>query len=713
MKYEITQVPSAPDVRLRRLFYPQSVALVGASERSPWSHMLHANIQRLKYEGRVYAVNKNAVSSHGYPGYASCTAINEPVDVAYLFVPIEAIAEAFADVLAAGIKAIVILTSGFAESGEQGAALQSKLVRMAQACDAIFLGPNCLGFANLAIKASLTPAPNFLPLLPPRIGLVSQSGATNAQIADLAHDLNAGISIYIATGNEAMLDIAACVDFLVDDAHTQVIMVFAESIKDTATFAAAARRALSLGKAIVMLKVGTSELTARVAAVHTGSLVGDDKVFDAACRELGIIRVHSLEELVTTGALLAYTGPIDPPGIGVVSISGGACTLIADRAQVHGVEIPAFSDATSQALREMLPSASDPINPFDITGVAMRDASLFDRALRAVSEDPRIGFVAAVYEMPWNDNWHKVPQIEAIGKALSSILKPGAMINQAFRPLTDKSREIMAQTGVPAVFGGIESVIQALGRITAWTQRFRAGAVPHTVERLTRLAVRPRGEREVLDYLGSRGVPVIPSKFARTRADALTLAAEFTGPVALKVASPDIEHKSDIGGVILDVVGDTAVGAAFEAIMSSVRRARPDAAIEGILVSPMRTSGVELLVGTLRDSQWGAVMAVGLGGIWVEALGDTQLTLLPTTTQHVKVMLSKLRGAKLLQGFRGAPPVDMEKLAQVIVAIGRAALELGPDLEALEVNPLWARASHIEALDGLAEWAANGPPVTG
>lgn len=714
MAYETTQVPSPPDARLRRLFYPQSVALVGASERSPWSHMLHANIQRLGFEGRVYAVNKNAVSSHGYPGYASCMAIHEPVDVAYLFVPIEAICDAFADVLAAGIKAIVILTSGFAETGEEGAALQSKLVRMAQAAEAVFLGPNCLGFANLAIKASLTPAPNFLPLLPPKIGLVSQSGATNAQIADLAHDLNAGISLYIATGNEAMLDIAACVDFLVDDEHTQVIMVFAESIKDTATFSRAARRALTLGKAIVMLKVGTSELTARVAAAHTGSLVGDDKVFDAACRQLGIIRVHSLEDLLITAALFAYTGPLDPPGIGVVSISGGACTLIADRAQVHGVEIPAFCDATTQALREMLPSASDPINPFDITGVAMRDASLFDRALRAVSEDPQIGFVAAVYEMPWNDNWHKVPQIEAIGKALSSIPKPGAMINQAFRPLTDKSREIMAQTGVPAVFGGIEGVVKALGRITAWTQRFHAGAPPPALERSTlarptRISARPRGEREVLDYLGTRGVPVIPAKLARTRAEAQALAADFGGRVALKVSSPDIEHKSDIGGVILNVAGETAVGTAFDAIMSAVRRERPDAAIEGLLVSPMRESGVELLVGTLRDPQWGAVLAVGLGGIRVEALGDSQLTLLPTTAEHVKTMLSQLRGAKLLQGFRGAPPVDLEKLARVIVAIGEAALELGPDLEALEVNPLWVRESHIEALDGLAEWTARTP----
>jgi acetate---CoA ligase (ADP-forming) len=696
-------IPS-PDLRLNRLFYPRSVALVGASERSPWSHMIHANIQRLGYEGHVYSVNKTGASAHGYAGYASCTAIPETVDIAYLFVPVDAVIEAFSDVLAAGIKAVVILTSGFAEIGAEGAALQSSLVQMAQTAGAIFLGPNCLGFSNLTIKASLTPAPNFLPLLPPKIGLVSQSGATNAQIADLAHDLNAGISIYIATGNEAMLDIAACVDFLVDDTHTQVIMVFAESIKDTATFASAARRAAAKRKAIVMLKVGTSELTALVAAAHTGSLVGDEKVFDAACRQLGVIRVHSLEDLVTTAALLAYTGPIDPPGVGVVSISGGACTLIADRAELYQVEVPAFGEDTKSELRAMLPSAEDPLNPFDITGVAMRDPSLFDRALRAVANDPKVGFVLAVYEMPWNEKWHKVPQIEAIGKALSSIAKPGAMLNQAFRPLTQKSRDIMAETGVPAVFGGIESVTKALGDITAWSRRIRLPAIPRAAEASATVTVRPHGEREVLDYLASRGVPVIASRLASQRADALAIAAGWGGPVALKISSPDIAHKTDVGGVALGLTGEAAVGMAFDTIMNSVRKKRPDAAIDGILVSPMRTNGVELLVGTLRDPQWGPVMAVGLGGIWVEALDDTQLTLLPASAAEVKTLLMRLRGVKLLQGFRGMPPVDIQTLAEVVAKIGDAALALGPDLVTLEVNPLWARESRIEALDGLAVW---------
>jgi acyl-CoA synthetase (NDP forming) len=501
-----------------------------------------------------------------------------------------------------------------------------------------------------------------------------------------------------------MLDLATCIDFLVDDVNTQVIMVFAESIKDTATFSTAARRALAMRKAIIVLKVGSSELTAQVAAAHTGSLVGDDKVFDAACERLGVIRVLSLEDLVVTAGLLAYTGPISPPGAGIVSISGGACTLIADRAAVHGVDIPSFSESTKSSLRQILPASADPLNPFDITGAAMRDAGLFDRALRAVAQDPRIGIVAAVYEMPWNDKWHKVPQLEAIGKALAAIEKPGITINQALRPLTQKSREIMRETGIPAVFGGIEDVVRALGRIAAWTVRLNQPEPDRSAVALANLETPPSGEREVLSYLSNRGIPIIPSSLARTRAEAVNFASSLNSPVALKIASPDVAHKTDVGGVLLGVNGDTAVGNAFDNIMTSVRHAEPQARIDGVLISPMRENGVELLIGTLRDPQWGTVMAVGLGGVWTEILGDTRLILLPAAAAEIKTLLAQLRGSKLLQGYRGTKPVDLDRLAEVIAAIGDAALALGPQLRTLEVNPLWVRESTIEALDGLAVW---------
>lgn len=685
---------------LKQLFYPQSIALVGASERSPWSQLLHANIQRVGFTGRVYAVNKTGAAAHGYPGYQSCREIPETVDAAYLFVPLEAAFDAFEDAIASGIKSAVILTSGFAEAGPEGAKLQDALTRRAREAGVTFLGPNCLGFANLTIRAAMTPMPFHPPFLPGKVALVSQSGATAIEIVEMAQDSNIGLSMCIATGNEAMLDISACVNFLVDDEHVQVIMVFAETIRDTATFAAAARRALANKKAIVILKAGVTELTAKVAAAHTGSLVGNDAVFDAACRQLGVIRVHAIEDLVITAGLLAHTGPLKAAGVGIVSISGGACTLIADRAEAHGMSLPAFSQTTRAVLREAVPGVGEPLNPFDITGIAVRDPALFERVLTAIGDDPGIGFVGCVYSMPWNEKWDQVPAIEAIGRAFAKLGKPSAMLNQTIRPLTQKSRDIMAQTGVPAVFGGVEAVVAALGRISAWSAwGARGDTAPQS--QVKPANVRPDSERAVLDYLAARGIPVIPAKLATTREEAIAFAATLNSPVALKIASPDIAHKTDIGGVKLNVQGD-AVGAAFDAILASVRAAKPEAKLDGVLVSPMRNDGIEILVGTVRDPQWGQTLAVGLGGVWVEVLADTQLRLLPVTAAEARDMLTGLRAAKLLQGYRGTPAADLDRLSEVIAAIGDAALALGDRLTTLEVNPLWVRGADIEALDGLA-----------
>jgi len=690
---------------LQRLFYPRSIALVGASERSPWSQLLHANLQRTGFEGPVYAVNKGGLSAHGYSGSTSCRAIGAPVDIAFLFVPAEAILEAFDDVVAAGIRAAVILTSGFAETGPAGAELQQRLVARAIEAGVVILGPNCLGYANLAIRAPLTPIPIHPPLLEGRVALVSQSGATNSEIADMAQDLNVGLSLYVATGNEAMVDIAACVDFLVDDPNTQVIMVFAEAIRDTATFREAAERALAAKKAIVMLKVGSSALTAQVAAAHTGSLVGDDRVFSAACEQLGVIRVHSVEELIVTASLIAHTGPLARPGVGIVSISGGACTLVADRAEVYGVDLPAFSPATKAALTRAVPLTPDPVNPFDITGLAIRDPLLFEPVIEAIAAEPDIGFIGAVYSLPWNEKWSQVPQLEAIGRAFGRIDKPCALLNQFLRPQTQKSRDILAATAIPAAFGGIEEALRALGHLKTWSARVLGGSAPPRAARgIAASGARPRGEREVLDYLAARGVPVVPARIAKSREEAVAFAAAFDGPVALKIASPDIAHKTDVGGVRLNVAGSAAVSATYDEILAAVQRAVPHARIDGVLVSPMRSGGLEILVGTVRDPQWGPVLAVGLGGIWVEALADTRLRLLPVTTEQVRGMLGALRAAKLLEGFRGTPAADLERLSEVIAAIGDAALALGDGLETLEVNPLWVSGSRVEALDALTVW---------
>lgn len=698
---------------LHKLFYPQSVALIGASERSPWSHMIAGNLKAYAYPGKVYAVNKRAAPAHGMEAVASCHELPEVPDAAFIFVPVEAVIEAVQDAAAAGIKGAVLLTSGFAEVGDEGSALQERLVEIAQRYDMLILGPNCLGYANLPARTPLTPIPPMLPILPGSISLVSQSGATNSEIVEFAHQSNVGLNLFIATGNEAMVDIAACVDFLVDDENTKVVMVFAEAIRDTATFSHAARRALQKKKPIVILKVGASELTAKVAAAHTGSLVGDDKVFDMACRQLGVIRVNSIEELVNTSALLAYTGPLEQNGVGIVSISGGACTLFADRAETHGVELPAFSEQTQSKLHEMLPSLPATMNPLDITGAAIRDGSLFSRSLQIIGDDPSIGFVGCIYNLPWRDNLnsdHLRQQLAEVGAGLATLKQPGCLIVQTGKPITHVSRDFLASSGIPAVFGGLEDLTQALGRASWWSNLVRQQDTQPSasVAKVVVDSVRPQGERAVLDYLASKQVPVIPARTVTNREEAIAFYQTLNVPVAMKIASTDIAHKTDVGGVKLNVDGADAVGDAFDTILASVKSHAPQARIDGVLISPMRDAGIEILVGTANDPQWGPVLAVGLGGVWVEVLADTQLSLLPVSPGQVRQMLLELRAAKLLQGYRGTPAVDLERLSEVIASIGNAALALGPELETLEVNPLRVRASEVEALDGLTIWKENG-----
>lgn len=679
-----------------------------------WSLGVAARFKEYEYAGLVYAINKGGLAAHGFPGFTSCCAIGAAVELAYLMVPLEATLEALADVAAAGIKSVIVLTSGFSEAGAAGAELQAHMIRFADLHQITLLGPNSLGFANVAKRLVSTIVPARLPLIDGAIGLVSQSGAVLSEITKFAHQQGIGLSFLAATGNEAQVDLADIVGYLVDDAATRVIAVFAESIRNSAKLQAAAVKALQAKKPIVILKVGKSAITAQVAQAHTGSLVGDDKVFDAACLQLGLIRVGCIEELMLTAKLLENLGPLSVPGVAVVSISGGGCGLFADRAEENKVALPAFSAATVSALRAVLPELATTLNPLDITGSAIRSPELWQQVLSIVNRDPAIGLTVVINPVPAIESEMRgqLEQSRAIGRAMKESPIPGLMLMQSLQPLTDTMRRFSTDTALPPIAFGIDYSVRALGKLAWWSALLEKF---HTQEKqpvapVPAAGAQPRSERAVLEFLDQCGVPVIPAIIAGTAAQAIAHAALLNCPVALKVASADIAHKTEAGGVKLGVSGAADVGAAFAAIDASVRRHSPQARIDGIIVAPMRNQGIELFVGTARDPQWGPVLALGLGGIWVEALADTAVRLLPVSAGDVIEMLQGLRAAKILQGFRGAPAVDMAALADVIVKIGQAALALGPELAALEVNPLLVADGRIEALDGLAIW--NEPAAT-
>ena len=689
---------------VERLFNPRSIALVGATERSIWSMSVYDNLTRFGYSGKVHMVNPKGGTIFGLPAATSCAATGEEIDAALLMVPESKMIEVFDDLKLANVGGAVILSSGFAEVGAEGAARQQHLSEAGRAGGIRILGPNCLGFANFVANTPIWTTPLRRAIQGGNLAVVSQSGSIANQLGQFAYHQRVALTHMIATGNEADIDVADAIEYLARQPEPRAIAVFLESVRRPQRFVEAVVAASAAGKPVVVLKVGSSEAAARAAQTHTGSLVGDDRTFDALCRQLGIARVRSLEELVITADLFARLGDIQGEGLALTAMSGGLCEIATDQAEAEGIQIATLSDETLVRLRETLPEMATPNNPLDLTGAAMLKPELIPKSIAAIAGDPAVGLVGFVFDAPLKEDKRGAARtfIKSVGEGFKAVSKPCLMMSNTATSVNGDARALTDEYGVVYSGGGVRHCLTGIGHLLRrgqW-QRRRQANLP-TIQQSSE---RPVTEREVLDYLDSQGVPVVPASIVRSADEAVATARALDAAVVLKILSPDIAHKTEVGGVALNLRGDDAVRQAYDRMMTSVKGAKPEAQIEGVIISPMRGAGVELFVGTMREPLWGPAIVVGLGGVWVEALKDTSMRLLPISDQDALDMLGELRGGKLLDGFRGAPPVDRAKVARAIVAIGRAALALGPDLVSLEINPLLASGDCIEALDGLTEW---------
>jgi acetate---CoA ligase (ADP-forming) len=700
--------------RLRSLFEPQSIALVGASDKSAWSMLVHNNLVAGEYGGHVYYINPRSPIVHGRPAVPQLADIGETVDLAYIMVPPDAVLPVVQEMAEAGIHNAVVLTAGFAEVGDDGRIRQQELVRLAGDHDIAIIGPNCLGYMNVARRIEVMPNTCVHPLISGSVALLSQSGAVAGMLLNYAHEQPIGLSMLISTGNEAVLSICDIIDYAIEDKATRVIAIFAETLRRPDLFVAAAQRALKQGKPIVMLKTGRSELSARVAQAHTGALVGDDRVMDALFHQLGIIRVDSLEELMITANVLAQTGPVRGNRVGFVGISGGGCGLAADRAEQVGITFPAFTEQSKTELRTLLPALGPANNPLDTTGAAVTRKELFGQLLEVAGRDPNMDVLLCSMSIPRDEETAKGflgDILAGMAKAMDSAPIPSFMIDSLEYETSAAGQAFIERISLPYLPGGIHQVIGALGKAAWWSTQYRAYQEKQSnVTESTELhgdIPTPGGiwsEWRVRELLERQGIPVIPANLVTTAEQATNAARAIGFPVALKVVSPDILHKSDIGGVRLHLRDEEEVQEAFIQIMDAASVITPTPHIEGALVSPMRTDGVELLVGVLHNSDWGQVLAVGLGGIWVEILNDTGLRVLPVSREDVRSMLDELKGAALFRGARSSKPADIDALVEVIYHISTLAQALQHDLESLEINPLIVDGSRIEALDALITW---------
>jgi acetyltransferase len=687
---------------------PRSVAIVGASQRSasalnrePRGNRVIRNLKSFGYPGKIVAVNPKYNQVMDCPCYPDIDAIPDAVDCVILAVPNRHVPDLLQAAADAGVRAAVVFSAGFAETGAEGKERQARLEALSSERGLLICGPNCYGVLNVFGKAPLfasTIAPGFLS---GPVALVSQSGGLSTTIANaLMLNRHVGLSHIVSCGNQAGATLEEYFNFLVEDENTQVIAAFVEGFKQPCKLLEVARKAAAHNKPLIILKGGRSEVSQRAAATHSGSLAGAAAVIDAAFRQCGIVSVRSINELIDTVSVFScdtfmrrYRGG---RRIGVLSGSGGECTLVSDAAANVGLEVPELTETTKAQLQEAIADFGNMNNPLDGTGAMYDDERIFPRLLQALVDDPNIDIVSVNLEA--NDPRPKELKsgtrfAQAIEKIAASSAKPIASFSSVIGgPVDPEILVPLRGAGVP-LLEGAEFAVRALCNLAGYHE-FRArqsdcaeadlGAKPASAEL-------PSGilpAEAAFELCRSFGIPAVPTVLARSAEDAARAAEAMGFPVALKIESAQITHKSDVGGVALKLANSSEVRDAYARMRTEVSRRVSNAKINGVVVQRMAGEGIEIILGIKRDALFGPVVLCGFGGILVEVLKDVAVGIPPLSRSQARDMLQRLRGLALLEGARGKPPADVDALCEAIVGVSRLAVALGDRLIGLDINPL-------------------------
>jgi acetyl coenzyme A synthetase (ADP forming)-like protein len=683
---------------LTPFFEASSVAVIGASaDPSKVGGSVLANLKASGFPGRLVAVNATRAIVQGLPAVASILDVSEPVDLAVVAVPAPAVLGTLKQCVTKGVPAAIVISAGFRESGDEGRAREAELRAWVREVPLRLVGPNCLGWIRPARRLNLTFAPGMPPAGP--LGFFSHSGALCTAILDWSREHHLGFSLFASLGNEADVDETDLLGALADDPETRVILSYLEGIADGRAFFAALAAAAAR-KPCVLMKGGRSLEGARAVSSHTGALAGSDRAFDAAVRQAGALRVATLEELFDVArALMAGR---TPPGRRVILVTngGGLGILATDAARDAGLDVAPLPAAAHARLSSVLPRHAATTNPVDLIGDAT--PSRYGEALHALAGESA-SFVVMLAPQAATDaagvaravlgatrDW-SVPVLGAF--AGGARVRPGITA--------------LEEAGVPC-FPFPERAVKALAHTVTLAERRRA-PTPTPAPALDRarlsaaVAGMPRsgtfGLLEGTPLLAAAGIDVVPARLARSPAAAAEIARTLGTSVAIKIVSPDITHKTDVGGVVLGLTTPDAVATAADAMLARVARVCPQARLDGVLVQAMADDeAIELLLGMVRDPQFGPLVVVGFGGIFVEILGDTATRLAPVGPAEARAMLTELRMAPALQGFRGRPTVDLDALADAVSRFSYLVAEVSAFRE-LEINPLLATPAGARALD--------------
>ena len=692
-----------------RLLRPASVAIVGASDKpGALGASVLGNLERNGFAGTIHLINPKRSDIGGRPCLPSVDALPEGVDVAVLAIPRAGVLDAVRSLAARKAGAAIIFSAGFAEDGEEGMAEQAEIARIARAAGMVIEGPNCLGAVNhvdgtpLTFVETRTSAPQGR-----AVGVVSQSGAMSAVLCTTLQSREIPLSYAVSTGNEAASGVEHYVDWLVDEPHTQVIAMIVEQFRNPRVFLAAARRIRAAGKSIVLLHPGTSSAARESAATHTGAMAGDYKLMRAKVERAGVVFAETLEELGDITEILLRCGPLVRRELAVLGESGAFKALTLDLAENLEVPLTELTNDNSPALRAALPPFVPVSNPLDITAQGLSQPGIYTESLRALLDDGRVGAViAGIIQTDPVTCRIKVPAILAAldGREITKPLIFAGLDEGGDIPAEYVSN--LRRRNIPW-FPTTERVMRALARLGRLSVRDLTDNSPAPVK-LPGIAdlFGTVPEYKSKELLAPLGVPFPPGRFAASADEAVAAADGVGYPVAMKAQAAALGHKSDAGGVLLNLADGPAVREAWSAIHSNVQAYDSTLKLDGVLIEKMGKRGMEMIVGAKSDPEWGPVILAGFGGVTAEILQDVRLLTPDLSEEAIVAELLQLKSAPLLTGYRGSKPLDIKALAKLIRAVS-AGLLGEPGIAEMDLNPviLHPEGEGVVALDALIHLA--------
>lgn len=693
---------------MKTLFNPRSIAIIGASgsasigmTTAPLEYLL-----KYKYRGKIFPVNPKHKELRGLKCYPSLSAISEKIDVALVLTPNKTVFEMLESCGHKGVKGVVVIAAGFAETGEDGLNKQLRMKALAEKYGFVLLGPNCVGLVNVVkgVPITFSSALNGKKLKAGKIGLVSQSGALLSSIVSRAQEWGIDFSYIVGTGNEANLDLTDCLRFMVEDAHTEVIMALIEGIKDVRKFFTVADLAMEKKKPIVVLKLGASEAGKKCAATHTGNLAGAFPIYLGSFRQKRILTATGIDDFILSARTFLQVPLPDGEGIGVVTSSGGGAGMISDVIQKEGLRLGKLSQLSIRNLSSVIPWYSTPKNPFDFAG--QKDPSLARKVYDIFLQDPDIHILLLVVHTQSN----KETFINELAQAGKDFKKPVAVLYLG-GPLASARDGWMSRKDLP-FFVSPQECIKALGNLICYNRYLKNPKDVSPVDSLKTAKVKalklitksgPQITEETKErILSCYGIGSVRQKLACSSEEALRTASSFGYPVALKIESSDILHKTEFKGIELHIHNSSELKQAFQRLYSRFYKDTPEFNLQGILVQEMVTDHVaEVIVGITQDPQFGPTIMFGLGGIMAELLEDVSFRVCPLSSGDAKEMIREIRGYRVLDGFRGKPKADEAALEKALVRLSRLAVDFSGSIQEIEINPLmvYVKGKGVKAAD--------------